>query len=208
MGSPVSKGHVTLAAVLFFAGAMNACRYPQGPNLTMPADIGGADAGNASTLASGDFMDVRVYQEPDLSGQFRVSPDGFIDFPLCGKIHVGGLNAGESAAVLTDCLGKGFLRRPQVVVLVKEFNSKKIFVFGDVSKPGAFPYEDGMTIVQALSQAGGFNRTASKNGVNVVRVVENKEIKVPVKVEDIITGREKNFSLVPGDIVFVPEGFF
>lgn len=195
-----------LALVLCVSG----CRFPSSHNaLEMPSDLGVPDGGgNANTLASGDFLDVRVYQEPDLSGPFRVSPDGFIDFPLCGKVRVAGLTPGECSTALTDCLKGGFLRRPQVVVLVKEFNSKKIFVFGDVAKPGAFSYDDGMTIVQALSQAGGFNKTASKNSVNIVRVVEGKEVKVPVKVEDIIQGREKNFALLPGDIVFVPEGFF
>jgi polysaccharide export outer membrane protein len=200
----------TTALGFALACAAAGCRFPQSTaNLSMPLDLGVPDGGvSSSTLASGDFLEVRVYQEQDLSGAFRVSPDGFIDFPLCGKVRVAGLTPSQCSTVLTDCLANGFLRRPQVVVLVKEFNSKKIFVFGDVSKPGAFAYEDGMTIVQALSDAGGFNKTASKNSVNVVRVVDGKEVKVPVKVEDIITGREKNFSLLPGDIVFVPEGFF
>ena len=197
-------------AALGFALLAVGCQYPhQVPDSPVLAAAGVVDGGTGSNaLASGDFLEVRVYQEPDLSGSFRVSPDGVIDFPLCGKVRVAGLTPGEVATSLTDCLRNGFLRRPQVVVLVKEFNSKKVFVFGDVAKPGAFPYEDGMTIVQALSQAGGFNKTASKNAVNVVRVLEGREMKMPVKVEEIINGREKNFVLVPGDIVFVPEGFF
>lgn len=200
----------TVALSFVLSVMLAGCRFPQSnATLPIPSDLGAPDGGvSGSTLASGDFLEVRVYQEPDLSGPFRVFPDGFIDFPLCGRVQVAGLSPGGVSTVLTDCLRNGFLRRPQVVVLVKEFSSKKIFVFGDVSKPGSFAFEDGMTIVQALSQAGGFNRTASKNAVNVVRVVDGREIKVPVKVEDIITGREKNFSLVPGDIVFVPEGFF
>jgi len=193
---------------LGFALLAVGCQYPRVPD-SSTSTVTAVDGGSGSNaLASGDFLEVRVYQEPDLSGPFRVSPDGVIDFPLCGKVKVAGLTPGEVATSLTDCLRNGFLRRPQVVVLVKEFNSKKVFVFGDVSKPGAFPYEDGMTIVQALSQAGGFNKTASKNGVNVVRVLDGHEMKMPVKVEEIINGREKNFVLVPGDIVFVPEGFF
>lgn len=197
-----------IVALGLFVGA---CRLPPPViDFTPPAEAQAKDGGSSvgSTLAAGDFLEVRVYQEPDLSGSFRVSAEGFIDFPLCGKVRVAGLTPDASALALTDCLRSGYLRRPQVVVLVKEFNSKKIFVFGDVPKPGAFAYEEGMTIVQALSQAGGFNKTASKNGVNVVRVLEGREIKVPVKVEEIINGREKNFGLLPGDIVFVPEGFF
>jgi polysaccharide export outer membrane protein len=130
-----------------------------------------------------------------------------LDFPLCGKVSVTGKLPSEAADIITECLKNGFLRRPQVTVLVKEYNSKKVFVFGEVTKPGAFSYEDGMSIIHAVSQAGGFAKTASKNQVHVTRVVEGREVKIPVKVEDIVSGREKNILLVPGDIVFVPESF-
>lgn len=202
---------VSAFAVLCLLLSVSGCKLPRGSSelMTLGTQVSSSDGGaNPSTLASGDFLEVRVYQEPDLSGAFRVSSDGFLEFPLCGRVKVSGMTANIAAQALTACLADGFLRRPQVVVLVKEFNSKKIFVFGDVSKPGSYPFEDGMTIVQALSTAGGFNKTASKNGVNIVRVVDGHEIKVPVRVEDIIMGRERNFSLQPGDIVFVPEGFF
>jgi polysaccharide export outer membrane protein len=193
---------IAVGLVLGFA----ACRYPSNlgdlrPNLLI------ADAGAVNTLAVNDLLEVRVYQEPDLSGVYRVDPDGHIDFPLCGKVKVGGVTASGAADAITTCLKNGFVRRPQVSALVKEFNSKKVFVFGEVSKPGSFSYEEGMTIIHAISQAGGLTRSASKNSVNVTRVVDGREVKFPVKVEDIVIGREKNFQLVPGDIIFVPESF-
>lgn len=179
---------------------------PLGPQLR--PDQVTADAGvSANTLAANDLLEVRVYQEADLSGMYRVAPDGAINFPLCGKVAVGGMTPTEAADAITACLKKDFLRRPQVSVMVKEFNSKKVFVFGEVSKPGAYAFEEGMTIIHAVSQAGGFSKTASKNSVNVTRVVDGQEVKVPVKVEDIVVGREKNFALQPGDIIFVPESF-
>jgi polysaccharide export outer membrane protein len=186
-----------------------ACRTPRplGGQLG-PEELGANDGGvKASTLGTGDFLEVRVYQETDLSGIFRVSPEGVIDYPLCGKVVVAQLTPSLAADAITDCLKQGFVRRPQVTVMVKEFNSKRIFVFGDVSKPGSFPYEEGMTIVSAVSAAGGFNRTAARNGVNITRLIEGRETRVPVRVEDIINGSAKNFPLQPGDIVFVPEGF-
>jgi protein involved in polysaccharide export with SLBB domain len=170
----------------------------------------GADAGlpaSANSLAGNDMLEVRVYQEPDLSGVYRVAPEGYIDFPLCGKVPVAGLTPSLAADAITTCLKTEFLRRPQVSVLVKEYNSKKVFVFGEVAKPGAFAFEDGMTIIHAVSQAGGFTRQAAKNSVNVTRVVDGSEVKFPMKVEDIVVGREKNFVLRPGDIIFVPESF-
>jgi protein involved in polysaccharide export with SLBB domain len=95
-----------------------------------------------------------------------------------------------------------------VSVLVREYNSKKIFVFGEVQKPGTFPYDEEMSVIQAITVAGGFGKLASKNDVNVTRLVNGKETKIRVRVADIGTGREKNLRLLPGDIVFVPESLF
>jgi polysaccharide export outer membrane protein len=95
-----------------------------------------------------------------------------------------------------------------VSVLIREYNSKKVFVFGEVQKPGTFPFEDNMSIVQAITLAGGFTKQASKNSASVTRLVNGHEEKIRVPVEDIGTGRERNFLLEPGDIVFVPESFF
>ncbi len=200
--------HLALVSCLGL-GALAACRTPRPlGGQVRPEDLPAIDGGvRANTLGTGDFLEVRVYQEPDLSGIFRVSPEGVIDFPLCGKVRVTDLTPSLAADAINSCLKQGFVRRPQVTVMVKEFNSKRIFVFGDVSKPGSFPYEEGMTIVAAVSAAGGFNRTAARNGVNITRLIDGRETRVPLRVEDIINGNEKNFVLQPGDIVFVPEGF-
>ncbi len=198
---------VVLMIALGLVTELAACRYPSNLGDLRP-DLLITDAGvSSNTLAVNDLLEVRVYQEPDLSGVYRVAPDGHIDFPLCGKVTVGGSTASGAAEAITACLKNGFVRRPQVSALVKEFNSKKVFVFGEVSKPGSFPYEEGMTIIHAISQSGGLTRSAAKNSVNVTRVVGGKEVKLPVKVEDIVIGREKNFQLMPGDIIFVPESF-
>ncbi|HSP18227.1 MAG TPA: polysaccharide biosynthesis/export family protein [Myxococcaceae bacterium] len=189
-----------------------ACKGPRGTGgTTLRADeVPQADAPAASstTLGPGDLIEVRVFEEADLSGPYRVAPGGTIDFPLCGKIHVQGLNTSGTADVLTRCLGEKYLKHPQVSVLLREYNSKKIFVFGEVQKPGTFPYEEDMSIIQAITMAGGFTKVASKNDIAVTRTAEGKETKIRVPVADIGTGREKNFRLQPGDIVFIPESIF
>jgi polysaccharide export outer membrane protein len=162
----------------------------------------------ASTLGAGDVFEVRVFQEPELSGVYQVGPQGDIIFPLCRRVLVGGLDANGAAERLRACLADGYLRNPQVSVLVKEYNSKKIFVFGEVQKPGTFAYEDGMSVVQAVTLAGGFTRTASQNSTSVTRRVNGQEVKVKVSVEDIALGKAVNFTLEPGDIVYVPESLF
>lgn len=162
----------------------------------------------ASTLGSGDLVEVRVFQEPDLSNAYRVSPEGTIDFPLCGKISLNGMTSSQAADALSGCLKGRYLKNPQVSVLIREYNSKKVFVFGEVQKPGTFAFEENMTIIQLVTLAGGFTKLASKNAINVTRVIDGVEQKISVPAQDIGVGREKNFPLRPGDIVYVPESFF
>jgi polysaccharide export outer membrane protein len=162
----------------------------------------------ASTVGPNDLFEVRVYQEPELSGLYQVGPQGEIMFPLCKKVAVAGLTANGVAEKLRACLSQGYLRNPQVSVLVKEFNSRKVFVFGEVQKPGTFAYEDGMSVVQALTLAGGFTKQAAQNSTSVTRHVSGQEVKMKVHVQDIALGKEANFKLEPGDIVYVPESMF
>jgi polysaccharide export outer membrane protein len=162
----------------------------------------------ASTLGAGDVVEVRVFQEPELSGVYQVGTDGAIIFPLCKSVSLGGLTANAAAETIRECLARKYMRDPQVSVLVKEYNSKKIFVFGEVQKPGTFPYQDGMSVVQAVTLAGGFTKTASQNSTSVTRHVGGTETKIRVSVQDIALGKASNFTLEPGDIVYVPESLF
>ena len=91
---------------------------------------------------------------------------------------------------------------------MKEYKSKKVSVLGQVKKPGTFSYEDGMSIVEAISLAGGFTSMARENDTTVTRVVDGKKKRFHVLVKSITEGREANFYLQPGDIVFIPERVF
>jgi protein involved in polysaccharide export with SLBB domain len=194
---------LALAAVLF-----TACAH--GGGTPPPAEsTGGTDpVPVASTLGAGDVLEVRVFQEPELSGVYQVGTNGDIIFPLCKSVPVGGLTANAAAETIRGCLASKYMRDPQVSVLVKEYNSKKIFVFGEVQKPGTFPYQDGMSVVQAVTLAGGFTKTAAQNSTSVTRHVGGSETKVKVSVQDIALGKASNFTLEPGDIVYVPESLF
>lgn len=163
---------------------------------------------NASTLGPGDVLEVRVYREPELSGIYQVGSEGDVVFPLCQRVVVNGLTPNGAADRLRACLASGFLRDPQVSVVVKEYNSKKVFVFGEVQKPGTFVFQDGMSVVQAVTIAGGFTKTAAQNATSVTRRVNGQEVRVKVNVQDIALGKAPNFILEPGDIVFVPESLF
>ena len=165
MAQRTHSGNALLALALFCA--LPGCRLLRGDNpgptveAQSPAVQRAALALPASALGAGDVFEVRVFQEADVSGVYRVSPDGSIDFPLCGKVSVGGLTAGAAGEAIAACLKKGgFYKAPQVSVFLKELNSRKVYVFGEVQKPGTFPYEDGLSVVQALALAGGFGKLA------------------------------------------------
>ena len=161
----------------------------------------------SATLGPGDVVEIRVYQEKELSGQFRLGADGSFSYPLVGELKAEGVSAAELAKLITRRLEADYLREPQVSVFVKEFNSKKVFVLGEVRKPGTFRYEDKMNIVQAVTLAGGLKPLAAKDRLVLTRVIEGEEQKFVVPFEMISEGRTSNVFLQPGDIVFVPESW-
>ncbi|MEY3012364.1 MAG: hypothetical protein RIT45_1099 [Pseudomonadota bacterium] len=155
----------------------------------------------ASTLGTGDSVNIRVYLHEDLKGTYEVSPQGTITFPLLGEVACEGLTAAALARRLSERLANGFVRNPQVIVSIAALNSKKIYVLGKVSKPGKFQYTDGMTIIEAITLAGGFAPLAETN----YTIVTRNERRIPLPVEKIMQGLAANFYLEPGDIVFVPQ---
>ncbi|HIA03313.1 MAG TPA: polysaccharide export protein [Myxococcales bacterium] len=161
---------------------------------------------NATAVGPGDIFEIRVYGHRDLTGTYRVSSGGMINFPLIGQVSVGSMTSTAIAEKVRSALvSGGFLREPHVAVYIKELKSKKVFVLGQVHKPGSFPYEENMSIVQAIALSGGFGTLAQKNYAIVTRVINGAEKRIPVPVEKIITDKSPNFLLQPGDIIFVPE---
>jgi len=162
----------------------------------------------AATLGADDVLDITVFREKNLSGIFRISPDGSIQYPLIGTIVAEGRTPAQISDEIRSRLSEGYLKEPHVSVFVKEFNSKKIFVFGQVQKPGTFRYEESMNIIQAITLAGGFTKTANGSSVSVTRKITDGEKRFKISVDDISKGEKQNFILQPGDIVFVPETLF
>jgi protein involved in polysaccharide export with SLBB domain len=155
-----------------------------------------------------DVFDVRVYGEAELSGTYRVATDGTIDYPLAGRLQISGLRTGEVQRLIVTKLKDGFLHDPQVTVTIKERNSQKISVFGQVSKPGQVAYYPNMTIVDAIASAGGFTGIAAKNSVNLRREVAGKIETHIFPVADIAEGQSQNVRILPGDVLVVDERVF
>lgn len=199
---------VDFAAMMIIVIAGSGCGPTTQPATIPPPTVSEA-AAEDNTLGAGDVFDVRVYGEKELSNTFRVATDGSIDFPLIGNIQVGGLTPSETKELIERLLVDGeFLKAPQVSILVKEYSSKKVSVFGQVNKPGTFPYQEGMGVVEAISLAGGFTPMAKTANTMVTRVVNGEKQNFVVSVEEIGQGKTSDFTLRPGDIVFVPERIF
>ena len=164
---------------------------------------------NDTTLGAGDVFDVRVFGEASLSGTYRVGPDGAIDYPLIGAVEVAGLEPSAVAVLLRDRLRDGeFLVDPHVSVFVQEYASKRISVVGSVGQPGTFPVTPGMTLVQAISLAGGFSETADRNGTTLTRRVDGEVRHFRIPVDDITSGRTNDIPVGAGDIINVPRRVF
>ena len=186
------------AALLFCA----ACAGPRAHRVSAPRPPE-IDA----TLGTGDLFDVRVFGEPDLSGTYRVDTEGTIDYPLVGRLTVAGKLPGEVASMLKEKL-TAYVKNPQVSVLVKEMSSKHVIIYGQVQKPGTYPYTNPMTISQAISVAGGFTAMAARDRVIISRPAQGEQQIIEVNLRDIADGKKPNRFVAPGDEVYVPERLF
>jgi polysaccharide export outer membrane protein len=189
----------------FLALAASAC-YATTPKVSSAGGARGASS--EDRVGIDDVFDVRVYGESDLTGAYRVAVDGTIDYPLAGRLRVVGLRSGEIQQLLVAKLKDGYLKNPQVTVTVKERNSQKITIFGQVTRPGLVAYYPNMTIVDAIANAGGFTGIAAKNSVNLRREVAGKIETHVYPVADIAEGRSQNVMVLPGDVLVVDERVF
>ena len=160
-------------------------------------------------IGPGDMLSIQVYGDKELTGLYQVSPEGLIMFPFAGEISVDGMTNLSLARKIAEKLKDGYIVDPQVTVLIQEFVSKRIFVLGQVKKAGNFPIRTTMSVIEAISHAGGFTDFADMSNVVVTRKgSDGKETRYVVDIKAIVNGDRKNFYLSPGDIVFVRERFF
>jgi polysaccharide biosynthesis/export protein len=152
-----------------------------------------------------DVLRIDVWKENEISRTTPVRPDGRISLPLLNDVQAAGLTPTQLAGVITDGLKK-YITNPQVTVGVTEINSRRVYVTGEVNKPGAFPLQPSMTVLQALTSSGGFTQFAKLKGIYVLRVEEGKQIKHPFNYKDVVSGKkpELNILVQPGDVIVVP----
>lgn len=152
-----------------------------------------------------DVLDVSVWKEPELTRNVPVRPDGKISMPLLNDVQAAGLTPTQLAAQITTSLKK-FVTDPQVTVIVATINSRRVYILGEVSRAGAYPLLPQMTVLQALSAAGGFTQFANMKKIYVLRTISGKQEKLPFNYKDVINGKqsEQNILLRVGDTIVVP----
>lgn len=159
-----------------------------------------------NSLGVGDIFQVRVFNEADLSQDYRIAPDGTIDFPYLGRMRVAGLEPSQVAdRIQGELRTRRILTAPQVSVYVREVSSRRIDVVGQVARPGSLTFTPSMTVVQAISGAGGFTALANRDQVILTRTYAGTRRTFTIPVQSIIEGRFANVVLAPGDVVNVPE---
>jgi len=164
-------------------------------------------------LQPGDVLRVTVHDQPDLATQTRVTSDGFITFPLLGKIFLKGFTAQQLELRIKELLEKDYLVSAQVLVFIEEYHPRQVSVLGEVKTPGKYnmPQERDLTFLEAIALAGGFTKDAELDKTRIMRTSDTGEKEtIIIKVTDITKKGEKDKDIIlePGDIVFVPESFF
>lgn len=166
-------------------------------------------ASRNTTLGPGDLLRVEIVGEKDLPTEFQVAADGTVSFPYIQDLAVAGLEPQELAKKIREGLiEKQILLDPSVVVSVIEYRSKMVTVLGQVQRPGSFNLLPGMTLLQAVSMAGGFTSIAQKNRVNLTRVSDGKAGTVIINMELIYEGTSDDILLQSGDSIYVNERVF
>jgi polysaccharide export outer membrane protein len=152
-----------------------------------------------------DVLDVSVWKEPEISRVVPVRPDGKISLPLLNDVQAAGLTPSQLAAQITDSLKK-FVTNPQVTVIVTTINSQRVYILGEVTRPGAFPLLPNMTVLQALSSAGGFTQFAREKNIYVLRNEDGKQVKHPFNYKAVVGGKntDQDIVLKAGDTIVVP----
>lgn len=181
---------------------------PKTPSKTSSDEKQGVEP-MAYHVGIGDVLTIEVFGEEEMTSKYTVSEGGAIDFPLLGRVKVGGLTPSQVTNRIRGALASDYLVNPKVQVTVESYGARgKIYVSGAVKTAGAYPYEPGLTVLNAVVLAGGFTELASPARTKLMRRDNSKSKTTTVNLKKILKGKINDIVLQPGDRIFIPESLF
>jgi polysaccharide export outer membrane protein len=195
----MKNGFLAFALILHFAFSVSAAQAPA----SLSADSS-ASVPPDYIVGAGDVLEISVWKEDGLTKQTLVRPDGGITFPLIGELAAGGLTVRQIKSEIAKRLSE-FFAEPEVSVAVINLNHK-IYVVGRVNKPGEFITPNQVSVMQALSMAGGLTPFADDDDIKIIRRIGEKEVALPFDYDEVANGNalEQDILLQRGDVVVVP----
>lgn len=155
-----------------------------------------------------DKLEIRVFGQSDLSGEYEVSPRGTISFPRLGEINVAGKRCDEIEVIIREGLQADYLRDPSVTCINREVSKTAVTVDGMVQNPGIVEFRPGLMLTDVIAQSGGPAVRARTDAVVIVRKHDGVSESVTVPYQDILLGKEPNVCMHPADLVYVPQSVF
>jgi polysaccharide biosynthesis/export protein len=192
---------MTLAAAPLAAQSTSQIPATKAPSSTTAP---GAPLPSDYVIGVDDVLSVVFWKEKDLSADVVVRPDGKISLPMLNDVPAAGMTPEQLARTIEQTALK-YVREPGATVMVREIRSRKVYIVGEVGKPGTFPLASEMTVLQAIAEAGGLLEHAKKSDVAIVRMVSGREQRFKFNYNDVLRGRntQQNIKLLPGDTIVV-----
>jgi polysaccharide biosynthesis/export protein len=176
-------------------------------NMAESVSVGSSSGSTAYKIGPLDVLEVTVFKVPDLSKTAQVSEAGTINYPLIGEVAVAGKSSRDVEQAITKTLGSKFLKNPQVSVYVKEYNSQRVTVQGSVAKPGIYPIQGKLTLLQVMALSGGLDSVSDDNVV-IFRNVDGKRSVARYNVNQVQGGEAQDPPLQAGDIIVAGKSSF
>jgi len=172
-------------------------------------DSGSPVARSDYVLQASDLLRIQIFQEEDLTREVRVSQEYTIVLPMIGSVDLRGKTLRGAEEIIRERYDRDYLVNPQVNVMVLDYAKRTVNVMGSVNSPGSvlFPQEEELTLLDAISRAGGFNRLADRRRVKLSRTTaDGRTESMDINADDLIkSGNTKSFILQRDDVIFVPE---
>jgi polysaccharide export outer membrane protein len=195
---------VCLSAALTVPLAAQSTRPPQSGDTSPSKPAAPPTLPKDYVIGVDDVLNVVFWRDKELSAEVLVRPDGKISLPMLNDVPAAGLTPEQLAAAVQQAATK-FVRDPGATVMVKEIRSRKVYVIGEVAKPGTFPLGSDMNVLQLVAEAGGFLESANKSDVVIVRTEGGQERRYKFNYNDVVRGKNvaQNIRLLPGDTILV-----